>query len=220
MKKRKTWLAGALFAFWSLGVWASEVGLVTALSGNVKLLEEKSAALELRPFVKVRDGDQLALAANARLQLVFFEGGRQETWQGDGRLAVGSQSSKALKGGLQLETRMLPAILVKQLSKTPSPDGNVKAGMVRLRTLPSLETLESVERRYADLRQQAEAGDRSPELYLLASYFELRAFEKLEALIGQIGEKSPQDQEVVALAALYARAIREVKTAEPATEAR
>jgi hypothetical protein len=53
---------------------------------------------------------------------------------------------------------------------------------------------------------------------LLVSYFELRAFEKLEALIGQMREKSPQDTEVAALATLYSRAISQVKAAGQATE--
>ena len=218
MKRRKEWIVGTLLVFYALALSAAEVGLVTALNGKVQLLEGKSAALALRPFVKVRDGDQLTLEGNARVQLVFFADGRQETWQGGGTLAVGSQSSQALKGGLRVESRILPALLVKQLSKTPSPDGNVKAGMVRLRSMPSLETPESVEREYAVLRQQAESRDRSPELYLLASYFELRAFEKLEALIGQMREKSPQDPEVAALAVLYSQAIVQVKAAGPATE--
>ena len=218
MKRRKGWIVGMLLVFCTLAVSAAEVGLVTALNGKVQLLEGKSVALELRPFVKVRDGDQLTLKADARLQIVFFAGGRQETWRGSGTLAVGSQSSQALKGGLQVESRSLPAILVKQLSKTPSPDGNVKAGMVRLRSMPSLEPLESVEQEYAALRQQTESRDRSPELYLLVSYFELRAFEKLEALIGQMREKSPQDTEVAALATLYSRAISQVKAAGQATE--
>ncbi|MCC6656830.1 MAG: hypothetical protein IT512_01455 [Rhodocyclaceae bacterium] len=197
----------------SATAWGAEVGLVTALSGKAMLQEEKAAAAELRPFVKLRPGDRLVLEAATRLQLVYFEGGRQETWQGAGQLEVGGAASKPLKGGLQPEVKTLPAIMVKQLSKTPSADGNVKAGMVRMRSMPSGGTLESIERNYADLRQKADPGDRNPELYLLSGYFELREYERLERLLAQLGEKTPNDLELRTLKALYARAINNARTA-------
>jgi hypothetical protein len=198
-------------AFVSAGAWATEVGLVTSMSGSIRLQEEKAAASELKPFVKVRAGDRLTMEGAARLQLVYFDGGRQETWQGAGQLEVGAAASKALRGGQQPEVKTLPAILVKQLSKTPSPDANVKAGMVRMRSMPSGGTLESIERNYADLRRQADAADRNPELYLLAGYFELREFERVERLLKQMNEKTPNDLELRTLNALYARAINNAK---------
>ena len=57
-------------------------------------------------------------------------------------------------------------------------------------------------------------GHHVPELYLLASYFELREFDKVETLLQQLGEKSPDDQEVKVLASLYKRAIGNAKMAE------
>jgi len=204
----------ACLAFISMAAWGAEVGLVTAVSGSVKLQEEKAVAGELKSFVKLRAGDRLSMAGASRLQMVYFEGGRQETWQGAGQLEVGSGASKVVTGSLQPEVKTLPAILVKQLSKTPSPDGNVKAGMVRMRSMPSGGTLESVEKNYADLRKQTDAADRNPELYLLASYFELREFDKVDALLQQLGEKSPGDQEVKVLAALYKRAIGNARMAD------
>lgn len=210
---RKTVWLGTVLMLLSAGAWAVEVALVTAASGNIRLQEEKSAS-ELKSFIKLREGDRLTLQGNARLQIVFFDGGRQETWQGAGALEVGSASSKALKGGLQAEVKTLPAILVKQLSKTPSPDGSVKTGMIRMRSMPATATLESVEGNYADLRKQAEAADRSPELYLLASYFELREFDRLEGALKQLREKSPGDAQLAALSALYARAVGDAKAAD------
>ena len=204
----------AALIFWSAAACAAEVGLVTASSGGVRLQEDKSVATDLKPFTKLREGDRLTLSASSRLQVVFFDGGRQETWQGAGILEVGNAASKAVKGDLQAEVKTLPAILVKQLSKTPSPDGSVKTGMIRMRSMPSGGTLESVEKNYADLRQKSEVADRTPELYLLASYFELREFEKLDGLLKQLGEKSPKDPEVKLLAALYSRAVSNAQQAE------
>ena len=208
------WLGGALLALVSLGSFAAEVGLVTAVSGNVKLQEEKTAASELKPFVKVRERDQLMMEGNSRLQVVYFEGGRQETWQGPVVLEVGNGSSKTLKGSLQPEIKTLPAILVKQLSKTPSPDGNVKSGMIRMRSIPPYEKLETVEKNYEEMRKQADTKDLNPELYLLASYLELREFDKLENVLRQLNEKGSGDQDLAALNMLYSRAVREARTSE------
>lgn len=211
----KTGVFGALLlALIAVNGWAAEVGLVTAVSGNVKWQEDKSAASELKPFVKVREGDQLLMEGAARLQVVYFESGRQETWQGAGVLEVGNTESKTLKGSQQPAVKTLPAILVKQLSKTPSPDGNVKTGMIRLRSMAPTDKLASVEQDYAEMRKQADANDRNPELYLLASYFELHEFDKLEALLGQLNEKTPTAPELTALNALYYRAISAAKSAE------
>lgn len=206
------WLALVLLMLVSMGASAAEVGLVTAVSGNVKLQEEKEVASELKPFVKVREGDRLVMKGPSRLQVVYFEGGRQETWSGHGALEVGNESSKAIKGSMQTEIKTLPAILVKQLAKTPADDGNVKTGMIRMRSMPPYDRLETVEKNYDEMRKQAVAGDLNPELYLLASYFELREFDKLEALLRQLNEKASETQELAALNMLYARAIRDAKS--------
>lgn len=208
----RAWCWFALL-FMSAAAWGAEVGLVTSLTGRV-LLQEEKAASELKSFVKLRAGDRLTLEGAARLQVVYFDGGRQETWQGAGQLEVGTVASTAVKGGLQPEVKTLPAILVKQLSKTPSADGGVKAGMVRMRSMPTGGTLESLERNYAELRKQAEAADHNPELYLSAGYFELREYDKLDALLRDMGEKSPGDPEIKALASLYKRAISNARMAD------
>ena len=44
---RKTWGYGAFLLWLSFGVGAAEVALVTALSGNVTLLQEKAGAQAL-----------------------------------------------------------------------------------------------------------------------------------------------------------------------------
>ena len=206
------WLGSVLLVLLSMGASAAEVALVTAASGNVKLQEEKAAASELKPFIKVREGDRLLMEGASRLQVVYFEGGRQETWSGRGALEVGSVSSKAIKGTMQPEIKTLPAILVKQLAKTPAQDGNVKTGMIRMRSMPPYDRLETVEKNYDEMRKQAVAGDLNPELYLLASYFELREFDKLEALLRQLNEKASETQELAALNMLYAHAIRDAKS--------
>lgn len=193
---------------------ALEVGLVTGLSGTVALnVPAQTESRTLQVFSKLHEGDQLSLPENANLQLVLFHSGEEQVWQGPGELQVHRSGISAQDAALQPQVRQLPKLLVKQLAKTPAPDGQVKAGMVRLRSMPSGGTLESLEKNYAQLRKAAMATDRNPELYLLAGYFELREFELLQQVLTRMEKESPGDKEVAQLHALYARAVKDAKQA-------
>jgi hypothetical protein len=195
---------------------ALEVGLVTGLSGTVALkVPAQAESRMLQVFSKLHEGDQLSLSEKTSLQLVLFHSGEEQVWQGPGELQVHRSGISAQDSALQPQGRQLPKLLVKQLAKTPAPDGQVKAGMVRLRSMPSGGTLESVEKNYAQLRETATATDRTPELYLLAGYFELREFELLQQVLTRMEKESPGDKEVAQLRSLYAHA---VKNAEPAAQ--
>ena len=208
---KSIWIGTALLSLLVTNVSAAETGLVTAISGTIKLKDEKSAVSVLKAFTKLREGDLVMMDGVSRLQVVYFDGGLQETWLGTGEIGIGNTSSKKIKGSPQLETKTLPAILVKQLTKTPSADGNVKTGMVRLRSIPSSEKTRAAENEYEQLRSQTDTSDRSPELYLLASYLELREFDKLDSFLKQLNEKSPNDAELATLTELYTKAASEAK---------
>ena len=203
-----------LCKFVALSVWtfvcglamANEVGLVTAVTGSVVLRGQNSAAGDLKPFVKLRAGDRLTLR-EARVQMVFFDGGLQETWQGAGEVEAGATSSRLLQGSLQGESRTLSPILVKQLSRTPDGSGGSKTGMIRLRSLAPSETLENLERNYSELRAAAAADDLSPELYRLTGYLELQEYVRLEAALGALEASRPNDSAVSELVALYRKSL-------------
>lgn len=197
---------GFLFLALAGGAFGAEVGLVTSVSGEVRL-----SAARLAPFVRLHAGERIALADGARLQLVYFDGGRQESWHGEAAVQIGERASIAAAPPAQV--RVLPPVLARQLAATPAADGRSAAGAVRLRALPVAGTLASLEKSYAELRAQSEPQDRNPELYLLAGYFELREFDKLDALLRQLGEKSPGDRELSVLTALYRRAVGNLRAA-------
>lgn len=206
-------IGAVLLALLSGALGAAEVALVTALSGKATVQEEKGTPGELKAFVKLREGDRLMLGDAARVQLVFFESGRQETWQGAATLSVGAAGSTSQSSGQHAEIKNLPAILVRQLSKTPSDGGNVKTGMIRVRSMAPNDRLESVEQNYGDMRRQAASGDRTPELYLLASYLEMREFDRLESLLARLVDESPGDAQIADLKALYGPASAAAKAA-------
>ncbi len=185
---------------------ANEVGLVTAVTGSVVLRGHNSAAGDLKPFVKLRAGDRLTLR-EARVQMVFFDGGLQETWQGAGEVEAGATSSRLLQGSLQGESRTLSPILVKQLSRTPDGSGGSKTGMIRLRSLAPSETLETLERNYGELRATAAADDLAPELYRLTGYLDLQEYARLEAALGALEANRPNDTSVSELVALYRKSV-------------
>ena len=191
---------------------AAEVGLVTSLAGSVVRQDVKAPGNALKPFVKVWDGDRLTLGDAARVQIVYFDGGRQETWSGAGTIAVGETEGVVKKGKPVAEVRTLSPLLVKQLARTPGTDGNLRAGMVRSRSIPPPKGTELAEQNYAELRANTPADDRSPELYLLSSYLELREFAKIEGLLQQLKTGAPEDAEIEALCALYTRAAETAKS--------
>ena len=108
-----------------------DAGMLTQVQGEVMLSGKSDKAAVA--FSKVRAGDKLTLSQGARLQVVYFESGRQETWQGSGQLEVGGSESKSAT--LKPEVKQLPAILVKQLVRTPSPDLKNRTGMILLRSI-------------------------------------------------------------------------------------
>lgn len=212
MNAKKFWLGAALVLL-SFNLSAAEIALVTSLNGTVVFSGGTAVGTTLRAFVKLRDGDQLTLQDQTRLQIVFFGSGRHETWQGAGLLNVGTLESTSVNGKLNAEVKTLPAILVKQLSKTPAAEEVGRTAMVRLRMFPTDGAIDAIEKTYADFRHQARAGDHSPELYLLASYFELREYGKVVDKLNALEAQNPQDTEIAKLKTLYLAAIARANAA-------
>lgn len=185
---------------------AAESALITALSGPVQLLG--TPAQPARSFVKLRAQQQLELGSAAHLELVYFEGGRHETWTGAGRLSVGPTQSQLIGGSAQVQAKTLPALLVKTLAKTPSQDEVGRTGMLRVRKISIENPHAAAEQSYANLRAAAAASDHTPEAYLLAHYFEKRDFDALRARLNAWQADAASDPALAQLLALYAPALQ------------
>lgn len=205
---------GVVLGLWLFmaGAYAADVGIVTALSGTVQLHEGQQAGKDIQSFIKLRRGDKLTLQNDATVKLVFFDDGLQETWHGAGEIQIGASSGHLLKGNPAKEQKTLPAILVKQLTKTPSPERG-RAGMVRMRAISAPEVdVNVLESTYADMRSNLPAQDMTAELFLLAGYYELRAFDKIEQHLEKLKQSGPQDAALARLESLYAQAIALAKS--------
>lgn len=188
---------------------ANDVALVTAVQGKVSRTSS-SGPSELEAFVKLKRGDLLQLEKGSTLRLVYFESGRQESWNGDGKLEIVATESKGI-GLTNPEVKVLPTILVKQIAKTPSLDSQGRAGVMRLRSIPTTKAIAQLEQEYAQMRKISDPGDMNPEIFLLSGLFEMRALDRVEAVLGELQESRKNEMEARVLVSLYRKALKDVK---------
>ena len=200
------WTCILLFA--AAPALAQQGAIITALQGKVTVEQQAPVPQPAIALARLRPGDKLRLESDAVLQLVYFQNARQESWRGAARLEVGEEESRAIGSSTQPVVKQLPQMLVRQLVKTPTAEGSGKVGAVRLRSVVPPDAAQKLDDNYALLRREAEASDRTPELYLLAGLFELKNFARIEASLKQWQEKAPADPVLAAMAEHYRGAIR------------
>ena len=189
---------------------ALDAGLVTSISGTVTLQEEASKSkFELRPFVKIREGDRLIFGKDSRIQIVYFRSGSQETWSGLGTIEIGLNQSEIVSGRPTVEQKKLSQMLVKQFAKTPEGNEGTRTGMVRMRASPPGGSIEATERIYAELRAQTPENDWSPEMFLLASYNEIKDFERMSTFISKLRAQHGPHRELDSLLNLYQKQLEQ-----------
>jgi hypothetical protein len=162
------------------GAASAQVAMLTQVAGDVKVSAKEGARAAV-PFLKVSEGDTLTLAANARVQMVYLVSGRQEIWKGAGPVGVGAQEGKS--ASLKAETSQVPAIILKQLAKTPAVGQHGKTGMVMLRSLDDLAASDQLDEDYKTFRAAAPAGDVTPEVFLLSALLDMGDLEKTKKVL-------------------------------------
>ena len=187
---------------------AQQGAIITVLQGSVTVEQGAPVPKPAVVFLKLQVGDRLQLPADAVLQLVYFQNGRQETWRQAGRFEIGEEESKAAGALSPASVKQLPPMLVRQLIKTPTADTGVKVGALRLRSVAPPDAMTKLETNYAELRSQADPTDRTPELYLLAGLFELKQYERIESALGEWQRAQPLDAAMTAIADHYRAAMQ------------
>jgi hypothetical protein len=185
--------------------------MVTAIEGKVERIKGGTRT-PLEAFERVEAGELLALD-KARLTLVFFLTGRQETWQGSGRLELEPGEGKGF-GLAAPETKALAPFLVKQISRTPTLLAQGRAGATRLRAMATPEAIAKVEESYKRLRMEAAANDLNPEMYRLSALFEMKAYDEVEIALRELESSRPDYGEATLLVALYRKALRNTRQAQ------
>jgi len=151
------------------GVASAQVAMLTQVTGDVKVAGGDGSR-SAEPFLTVNDGDTLPLAASARVQMVYLSSGRQEVWTGAGPVKVGTQQSTS---SLTPQASQVPALILRQLEKTPAVGQHGKTGMVMLRSVDDLGALDTLEKDYQDYRAKAAPDDVTPEVFYLTGLLDL-----------------------------------------------
>ena len=191
-----------------------DVGLVTELSGNITYWNEdyQKTPARAQAFMKIRKGDRFNLPPGAQVQLVYFLGGRQETWKGPVAILVGDSESqpegedrpetwpkvKVLPAGTTQGVRRIPAILRRAGLSRPGAAqvrGNVEATAAPLElTAEEQAEITAARETYHNLRKQAGARDITPELYLLGILADYEQYAEMEEVIQEALKKQPGNE--------------------------
>ena len=186
-----------------------ESGMVTQVQGEVKYSSGSDKNKPVLAFMKVRAGDKLTLPKDAKLQLVYFQGGRQEAWRGAAQLEVGGAESRAANASNPPEVKQLPALVLQQLTRAPNVVTDLKnrTGMVFVRALPMREKLRELDDTYAAMRKDTAADDVTPELYLLSGLHELKLYQDMKPVLEEMRQRQPSNAEVKAVYEQYSKAM-------------
>ncbi|MBL8378858.1 MAG: hypothetical protein JNM79_13385 [Burkholderiales bacterium] len=202
--------AGVL-AFAPAVMAAADVGLVNQLQGDVSY-QGGGAAAKASAFMKVRDGDRFVVPDGALLRVVYFDGGRQETWKGPASFKAGLKQGDATSGTPQVSqvpggapAKLAQTAEVIQIAKLGRAGGVTVRG-VKGQQLSAAQAAEVAQARklYESWRASAAPDDITPELYLYTVLDSQMLYEDMRVVVKTMQERAPNSQEVRELAAWVA----------------
>lgn len=214
LAKAVLYLAGLAMVFLTTTAPAlfPDVGLVTSLTGEVSFWNatDQKEPTPAQAFMKVRQGDHFKLPPGSRLQLLYCDSGRQETWTGPATFSAGDQKGQAVddkKTQASPDVKTVPSKVSKRIMEAPIPFPrcNIRySGVIQTMTPRCSPTapltplspearlqISKAEAVYRDLQKEAEAGDLTPELYLLSVYAEYGQYVRMGKIIDTMREKQP-----------------------------
>jgi hypothetical protein len=217
MKHSGTWLhklmfGGALLATTALAfAQNADVGLVNLLSGDVAYASDGAPGGKAQPFMKVRQGDRFTVPAGAQVRVVYFQGGRQETWKGPAAFKAGAQAGEP-SNGKPSEVTTLPSTVPQRIAQVPEliqiaklgRSGGVAvrgAGRPPKLTAEQQAEVKSAREIYGKLRSQAAADDITPELYLYSVLQDFLLYDDMKPVVDEMTKRQPSNAEVQELAA-------------------
>ena len=202
-------MIAALAAGAAFGVGASaDVGLVNQLQGEVSYQGTGSAGAKAAAFMKVRDGDKFSVPDGGVLRIVYFEGGRQETWKGPASFKAGMKQGEAQSG--KAEVSQVPGGVPAKLAQTAEVIQIAKlgrAGGVTVRGVkPSLTPAQAAEvaqakKTYDSWKATAAADDITPELYMYTVLQDYMLYDDMKTVVKTMQDKQPNSADVKEIAA-------------------
>jgi hypothetical protein len=122
----------ALLGFQAAAMAQSDVGMVNLVSGDVGYTPQGGPASKVKAFMKVREGDRIDVPAGAQVRVVYFEGARQERWQGPSSFQAARLQGRAISGSAA-EVANLPASVPQRIARVPELMQNAKLGGIQVR---------------------------------------------------------------------------------------
>jgi hypothetical protein len=189
----------------------ADVGLVNLLSGDVAYASDGAAGGKAQPFMKVRQGDRFTVPAGAQVRVVYFQGGRQETWKGPAAFKAGAQAGEA-SNGKPSDVTTLPSTVPQRIAQVPEliqiaklgRSGGVAvrgAGRPPKLTAEQQAEVKTAREIYGKLRTQSAADDITPELYLYSVLQDFLLYDDMKPVVDEMTKRQPTNTEVQELAA-------------------
>lgn len=190
-----------------VGAQFRDVGLVNRVSGDARFVPVNGASTQVKPFMRVREGDRFNLAAGAQLRVVFFEGSRQERWVGPASFRAARAEGEPISGAAAKVTQ-LPAAAPQRIARMPDLMQNAKLGGLRVRgaTVSAQPagnpagTVAEARATYEELKLALPADDITPELYYYAALQEHGNYEAMGLVVEEMQRKAPANEDLKALA--------------------
>ncbi len=188
----------------SLAHAQGDVGLVNLVAGEVRFIPQAGQSGKVKAFMKVREGDRFELPAGAQVRVVYFEGARQERWQGPSSFRALKLQGAPLKGEPAEVTKLPPATSAR-MSRVPELMQNAKLGGIQVRGAQSArpvqkEAVEEAKTTYQALRTQLPGDDITPELFLFSALNDYQLYEDMVPLVNEMMRKQPDSDDVKSLA--------------------
>lgn len=213
MSSANGWTNGVLaaaLAVASAAHAAGDVGLINQLSGDVSYSSGAQNA-KAQAFMKVREGDRFTVPGGGQVRVVYFQGGRQETYAGPASFTAGTQQG-AVHSGAQPQVTVLPSGVPQKISQTPEliqiaklgrSGGVAVRGTVREQRLTPQQQAEvrSARDTYQQLRASAAADDITPELYLYSVLQDHLLYNDMKAVVAEMSKRQPGNADIAELVA-------------------
>ena len=188
---------------------AEDVGLVNQLSGEVSYTSGSNSA-KAKAFMKMREGDRFSIPAGAQLRIVYFDGGRQESYSGPAALTAGTKASQQ-HNGAQPQVTTLPAGVPQKIAQTPeliqiarlgrSGGVAVRGAQEQQRLTPQAQAeVRQARQTYEQMRKSAAANDIVPEQYLYAVLQDHLLYNDMKQVVSDMQKRRPADPDVATMA--------------------
>jgi hypothetical protein len=188
-----------------------DVGLVNSLQGDVSYQGKEGPARKAQPYMRLRHGDKVTIAAGGAIKISYTTANRQESWTGPSSFVATSGGGELLKGS-KPEIVQLPAAVPQKLARVSelmntSRVGGLVVRSVKAQSASSKEEVAEAVAAYESMRAKAAPSDVTPELFLYSVFQEHGMADDLKIVAREMMSRQPDNPEIrqLAQAALNAR---------------